>query len=120
MDLFRYLVWIQINALVSEVGSKAFYLLAFFAFLPPKCGLVQANSSNHNKEIESNALMISKATAFANKGGTALPTCVYCGISTLLNKPPVVLFPKNSNESSNPWHLAISRTENVLFSQGEI
>lgn len=61
---------------------------------------------------------ISKAIAFANSGGTALPTCVYCGISTRRCSPPVVLFPRNSKESSNDWQRAISLTENVLASHG--
>lgn len=43
---------------------------------------------------------ISSAIALAINGGTAFPTCVYCGTSTRRLNPPVVLFPKNSNESS--------------------
>ena len=58
--------------------------------------------------------------ALAIKGGTAFPTCVYCGTSTRRLSPPVVLFPKNSNESSKDWHRAISLTLKLLGSQGLI
>ena len=52
-------------------------------------------------QISHKHFFISSAIAFDNSGGTAFPTCVYCGTSILLRSPPVVLFPKNSKLSSN-------------------
>ena len=56
---------------------------------------------HHEQSVFSyNIFIISRATALARSGGTAFPTCVYCGTSTLRFRPPVVLLPRNSNQSS--------------------
>lgn len=56
--------------------------------------------------------------ACAMSGGTALPTCVYCGTSTLRLWLPVVSFERNSNQSGKDWSLASSRTVMILDSKG--
>lgn len=53
-----------------------------------------------------------------NKGGTALPTCVYWGTSILRSLPPVVSLPKKTKESGKDCILAISLTVKPLKNNG--